>query len=148
MAILSDLTKETSYRRFYSRWLAACWLPAVGVIAFWMIARLPHFAVLRGALREVTPLELWLLVGLGQWHFMRVYSRHAGRWAAAVFFAAVIATFLWMVAANIKLKVSGALFAVAVDTALWLHVPYDSFVGCAIGAALSGFAGGLFPALL
>jgi hypothetical protein len=29
MAILNDLSKETSFRRFYLRWLVATWLPAI-----------------------------------------------------------------------------------------------------------------------
>jgi hypothetical protein len=148
MTIISDLSKETSFGRFCLRWLVATWLPAVGVIALWTIARLPDLAVLRGALRGATPLELWLLVALGQWDFMRAYSRHAVRWAATVFFAGVIATFLWMVAANIKLKVSGVLFGIAVDTALWLRVPYDSFVSCGVGAAVCGTLSGLLLGLL
>ncbi len=145
MAILNDLAKETSFRRFYLRWLAACWLPALGVVAIWAAAWLPGIAKTYAAMHVVTPLELWLLVGLGQWFFMRRYSRHAGRWAAASFFGGVIATFVWAVAINLKLRMSGIFYNLAIEAALWMRMPYNSVVAEVVGSAASGIAGALLP---
>lgn len=147
MPILSDLAKETSFRRFYLRWLAACWVPAFAVATIWAAAWLPGNPWPYVAMNFVTPLELWLLISLGQLYFMRRYSQHAGRWAVAIFFGGVIATLIWMITSNINAGMPGALFALSVNAARWLALPYDSFIASTIGSVLAGLAGGLLPTI-
>src|SRR5262245_39890565 len=77
MAIAADLMMESSFRRFYLRWLAACWLPALILmlpfaavaVAFWLRLT-PLFRVGFVVGQLAVPL-FWLLVAVGQWWFMR-----------------------------------------------------------------------------
>jgi hypothetical protein len=96
MAILNDLTKETSFRRFYLRWLVACWLPVALVVAIWVSAIFLGSTKASFALRFSLPLQFWALVGIGQWRFLRRYSDQAGRWAVRTVVGGGIATLIWI----------------------------------------------------
>ncbi len=95
MAILSDLAKETSFRRFYLRWLAACLVPLPIVAAIWSSGWVTKIFAIYSWLRLGCHLELPLLIGLGQWWFFRSYSERSGRWAVAVAVGGIAAVFIW-----------------------------------------------------
>jgi hypothetical protein len=99
MAILNDLTKETSFRRFYLRWLVATWLPAIAATATWVVLTLCSPAAMQ-VLGFFVPLDLWAMIALGQWWFLRRYSRSAGLYAFLTFLGGVVGTVAWLAMRN------------------------------------------------
>lgn len=154
MAIPDELTREPSFRRFYPRWLAACWSPALIValpfaavaIAFWL-RFMPLFRTGFYFGRLALPL-FWLLVALGQWWFMRRHSSSHLRWTATVVFAGFLASFVLFFASGLTfVPWTGILFPflVAASTVTgpfeptpWLMAAGGAGFGFVLAAALAG----------
>lgn len=153
MAILNDLAKETSFRRFYLRWLAACWVPALFVtLPFAILAMDLWFKLYRASfvLFPVSNLALpvfWLLVALGQSWFLRRYSLMSRRWAVTVVLAGVAASFaLFLVAGLTFIPSTGILFAFLVmastvtgllDPNPWLMAAGGALFGLILSSVVS-----------
>lgn len=146
MAILNDLAKETSFRRFYLRWLAACWLPALFVaLPFAALAMDMWFRFFRApsALVPVSNLALpvfWSLVALCQWWFLRPYSSSHRRWMAVIVLAGFAASFaLFFVGGLTFTPSTGILFGFLIAASM-VTGPFDaSFLLMATGGTLFGF---------
>lgn len=99
MALLDDLVQEPSFRRFYLRWLAACWVPALVIalpfaicaIALWQ--RITPILFVLGPMRNLALPLFWILVALCQWWFLRPYSSFHRRWMAVIVLAGFAASF-------------------------------------------------------
>ena len=154
MAIADDLTTESSFRRFYLRWLAACWLPALVLtlasaavaIAFWLrFAPVWRVGFFLGDL--ALPL-FWLLVAVGQWWFMRCHSSSHRRWTATVVLAGFLASLvLFLAGGPTFIPRTGILFPVLfaatmvtgpLDPTPWLMAAGGAGFGFVLAAALAG----------
>jgi len=156
MAIAADLLIESSFRRFYLRWLAACWLPtlflmlpfAAAAVAFWLrFSLLFRVGFVFGQL--AVPL-FWLLVAVGQWWFMRGRSLSHRRWAVTVALAGFLASFVLFLAGGLTfvpgtgillgfLGAASMVIGVLANPTPWLLAAGGAGFGFVLAAALSGF---------
>jgi hypothetical protein len=149
MAILNDLTRETSFRRFYLRWLVATWLPAIGTAAIWALLSYSMAEVGLGSLQLVPPIDLWGLIAFGQWWFLRRYSRSSGLYALLTFLGGMVGTLAWLATRDDGLSVYIGLLSVISDVLSYLIFGFDhsSFLAV-VGKFLFGAAIGCCQARL